>query len=217
MRIITVTNQKGGVGKTTTLMNLAAVFAKNSRVLGVDTDPQRSMSDWAAAAGDDLPFDFTNDTDPGNLSRLRELDYDVIFVDTPGSLRDGDILAAVLESADFAIVPFTPEGLTVQPTSRTISKFLTPAKVPYRLLLNKIDMRVSGQLEEWREAVDEQLQMPRFRQHIRQYKSHSDAPLMGQVVTQYPDTRQTANAIFDYSSVALELTSMWAHENQGGK
>lgn len=210
MKLVAVTNQKGGAGKTTTTMNLAAIAAENSRVLVVDVDPQQSTTWWATTAGESLPFDFAPETNVSNLARLRALPFDVIFVDTPGNLTDSKILASVLSVADFAIIPTEPEALCIPPMVRTIRTLVEPSETPYRVLLSKIDMRVPGQLED-AEALIDSLSVPRFSRAIRKYKIHSDAPIDGKVVTQYAESRQTAKAIDDYQAVALELMTIWAH------
>ncbi len=67
-RVFTVANQKGGVGKTTTTVNLAAALAKSGmRVLAIDLDPQGNAS---TALGVDRRHDMASI-------------YDVVVGDTP--------------------------------------------------------------------------------------------------------------------------------------
>ena len=200
MRIIAVANQKGGVGKTTVTMNLAAVAAETSRVLVVDVDPQGSAGFWADQAGDGLPFDVAADENPANLAQLRSLDYDVVFVDTPGSLEGRSVLAAVLEEADFVI----------QPLVRTINEVVLPRKLEYRVLLNKVDPRVPADIVDAAGLLDSAGLM-RFRGYIRQYKVHTTSPIDGRVVTQYPHDRSADRGAEDFRKVALELFAHWAN------
>ena len=76
MQVIAVVDEKGGVGKTTTAMSLAAICAEASRTLVVDVDPQGSASWWADNAGERLPFDFTAEKDPAVLRTVRDVTAD---------------------------------------------------------------------------------------------------------------------------------------------
>ena len=51
-------------------------------------------------------------------------------IDCPGSLEGGQILAAVLAVADFAVIPFTHDPVAVRPTVRT-ARFVAERGVPY--------------------------------------------------------------------------------------
>ena len=70
MNTLAVVNQKGGSGKTTTTVNLAAALSEiGSQVLVVDLDPQASASAWLGSkhAGREFLEVFT---DEGNLAAL---------------------------------------------------------------------------------------------------------------------------------------------------
>lgn len=215
-KIVALVGQKGGIGKTTTTMNMAAMLTRHGRVLVVDTDPQGSSTWWGERVGEDkLPFDFAADQDPALLAQLRKLGHDYVIVDTPGNLQDQEVLQAVLDQADFAIVPMNPEPLTVQPLIRTIRNEIEPREVPYRVLLSKIEGRMTverksadgpvSELAEWQTLLDESYRLPRFKTAIRMNKAQKMAPLHGKVVTDLTDNKDNRNYISDYAALATEL------------
>jgi chromosome partitioning protein len=208
-----VANQKGGVGKTTLTVNLAAVThdvlagdPENSPVLVVSTDPQASSVWWAERVGDGLPFDFVQADNPRDLEKMKSLtQYRHIFVDTPGSLEDEAILTAALESADDVIVPMLPEPLAFDPTARTIGEVLQPRGLPYRVVVNAWDPRDGlSDLQQTAQYITNR-RWPKANTVIRRYKIHTRASAEGLVVTQYPKNRVSMEAREDFFRLALEL------------
>ncbi len=92
-RIIAIAMQKGGVGKTTTAINLAAgLAALDYRVLAVDLDPQGNLTQHAGF-------------DPEKLSPTI---YDALKAEVNG--LDGDVAAAICNSKEgFDLLPSQPE------------------------------------------------------------------------------------------------------------
>jgi chromosome partitioning protein len=134
--IVVVAALKGGVGKTTTAVYLAALAAgsRKSATL-VDADPQASSADWIETATDDQLEAVTPVEAPTDrlLSRaLSRIDGDeVAIVDTPpGNER---LLAKAIDLADVVIVPARVGGVENTRVEAVVS--MVPINVPLGLVI----------------------------------------------------------------------------------
>src|SRR5215472_10914856 len=136
--IIPVANQKGGVGKTTTALALAAAIEDSSgSVIVYDADPQQSAMEIAAAGA--LPFEVRPALSAAELASISEVrGADTVLIDLPGNLDDTPILGEVLAGSDFAIIPVMPERAAIVPTQRT-AQLVAGHGLPFKILFNLVD------------------------------------------------------------------------------
>lgn len=112
--IIAVLNQKGGVGKTTLSVNLAAALAlSGKRVLLIDADPQGSALDWQAARSAESLFPVVGMAKPTLHKDVPGLaaGYDHVLIDGPP--RVNELAKSALLAADVVLVPVQPSPYDV--------------------------------------------------------------------------------------------------------
>lgn len=119
--IIGVLNQKGGVGKTTIAVNLAATLAKGgSRTLLVDADPQGSSLAWSSAREREPLFPVVGMAKPTLHRDLPEVakDYDHVIID--GAPRVNDLGRAAILASDLVLIPVQPSPYDVWAAAETV-------------------------------------------------------------------------------------------------
>ena len=121
MPVIALVGNKGGAGKTTLSINLAAGLAKQASV--VDADPQGSAIQWNVFTGANMSMPVLKASDePGDKlgNQLAELSqqYDYVVVDCPPSVHASQT-TRVLEICDLALIPVQPSPVDLWATVHT--------------------------------------------------------------------------------------------------
>jgi chromosome partitioning protein len=114
-KIITVSHQKGGVGKSTLALNLAYSFGQHMSVAIVDLDPQGSIARIKSLVTD---MDIHQVT---KISEIKHLEFDFIIVDTPPYIANN--LPELFGISDYIIVPTKagfPDIMAIKDTIKLI-------------------------------------------------------------------------------------------------
>lgn len=123
MKVISILNQKGGVGKTTLSVNLAAALkALNHSVLLVDADPQGSSLDWAAAREPAEPlFSVVSCPKPTIHKTVADIGAGKDFVIIDGAPRVTDLARSCIMASDLVLIPVQPSPYDIWASQEVVS------------------------------------------------------------------------------------------------
>src|SRR3984957_2440163 len=139
MKVVALTSDKGGMGKSTAAVNLACAAAEDGLEVAIlDLDPQASIGRWARirkkaelpprpVAETCVPIDIED-----RLAELRDVGADLVILDTAG--RDNNAIMAAIAAADMVLIPCHPTDLELSTLGPTFAR-LRSTKTPHFVLL----------------------------------------------------------------------------------
>jgi len=197
-KIISIANQKGGVGKSTITMFLAAALAKqqNKKILLLDTDAQGSITNWLEMEERLFPdkealveVEYIEASRVERYLKRNAVKYDMVFIDIPRltSFHNNDTILMLLYMCDVVFIPVIGSSIDVISTKQ-FAKYMDDVKqfrkeldydFQYFGFLNKDNRRTDNR--EARKAV-ERMGLPLFSSSLKDLKLFTSPSLFDSIL-----------------------------------
>ena len=205
-RIIAVINQKGGTGKTTLALNLAAGLAKRGSVHLVDADPQRSVTQWVGMGGGNsgLPGVAQLIGNPTAILGKFLRSHRYVVVDCAPTVQ-GETIATIMRMAHIVLIPVLPSPIDLW-ASVDMAVVVNAAKkhnasLSAYLVLNQLETR-NALSRDMRAAVAE-FDVPVLAAGIQRRAAYRSAAVEGQSV--YGLGKRGLQAVADIEAIIEEI------------
>ena len=195
--IVTIASFKGGVGKTTTAVHLAAFLNETQPALLIDGDPNRSATGWAKRGS--LPFRVVDERQAARYAK----DFEHIVIDTQARPNRED-LEALADGCDLLVIPTTADALSLDALTLTVDALKELGTKRYRVLLTMVPPKPSRDGEEARATLEE-AELPLFAGSVRRLSAFQKAALLGVPVSQVKHDPRAASGWDDYRIIGSEL------------
>jgi len=199
--VVAIASAKGGVGKTTTAIHVAAYLAELGATLLIDDDRIESAQRYAEralASGIGLPFQVA----PAKHRHRHQDQARHLVFDTSARADPADV-RALARGSDYLVLPTQPDAMSLEAVLDT-ARLLEGLEARWGILITFAPSKPETDADDARQALHA-AGMPTFHTQIRAAKAFKKAAFDGRLVFEARGDPRARLAWLDYADLGREL------------